>query len=95
MLVSVAVAAFGMPILGLEASETTTKPEPSYNSSEALPEHEVSFKEDSALLLEAGRGGARFLHLNDCNTRPEELPKGVDVLATQSRGELLAGAVLA
>ena len=51
---------------------------------------DVSFKEDSGLLLctpeRGGQNGHRFLHLNDCNTRHAELPKQVDLLACQFSG---------
>ena len=47
---------------------------------------DVSFKEDSALLLDAGNGTHRFLNLNDCNTRAEEHPKNITVLALQFSG---------
>ena len=46
---------------------------------------DVSFKEDSALLLET-IDGHRFLNLNDCNTRADEHPKNITVLATQFSG---------
>lgn len=55
---------------------------------------DASFKEDSGLLLECYRGPThagtkkthRFLNLNDCNTRMDELPRHIDVLAAQFSG---------
>jgi UDP-MurNAc hydroxylase len=46
---------------------------------------DVSFKEDSALLVESANG-FRFLHLNDCNTQASALPKRVHLLTAQFAG---------
>jgi UDP-MurNAc hydroxylase len=47
---------------------------------------DVSHKEDSALLLELD--GFRFLNLNDCNTRLDDLPREVDLLSAQFSGAM-------
>lgn len=47
---------------------------------------DISHKEDSGILIESQ--GHRFLNLNDCNTRLNELPENIDVFAAQFSGAM-------
>ena len=47
---------------------------------------DISHKEDSGLMLELDE--FRFLNLNDCNTRLEDLPSAVDLLSAQFSGAM-------